>query len=71
MLKRKITFCSHKHSFTPSPSLSPYRQADRMTDRKTNKEIVPIFLVNTLLLNIPLLALTHRQIDRQTDRETN
>ncbi len=35
-LKRKITFCSHKHSFTPCPSLSPYWQTDRMTDRGTN-----------------------------------
>ncbi len=33
---RKITVCSHKHSFTPYPSLSPYRQMDRMTDRGTN-----------------------------------
>ncbi len=28
-------------------------------------------LINTLLLYIPLLALTDRQTDRQTDRETN
>jgi hypothetical protein len=31
--ERKITVCSHKHSFTPYPSLSPYRQTDGMTDR--------------------------------------
>ncbi len=30
--KRKITICSHKHSFTLYPSLSPYSQTDRMTD---------------------------------------
>ncbi len=34
--ERKITICSHKHSFTPYPSLSPYSQTDRMTDRETN-----------------------------------
>jgi hypothetical protein len=32
------------------------------------KEKLPIFLVNTLLLHIPLLALTDRQRDRQKDR---
>jgi hypothetical protein len=31
------------------------------------KEKLPIFLINTLLLHIPLLAL----MDRQNDRETN
>ncbi len=34
--ERRITVGSHKHSFTPYPSLSPYRQTDRMTDRGTN-----------------------------------
>ncbi len=34
--ERKITIHSHKHSFTPYPSLSPYWQTDRMTDRWTN-----------------------------------
>jgi hypothetical protein len=34
--EKKITFCSHKHSFTPYPTLSPYSQMDRMTDRGTN-----------------------------------
>ncbi len=34
--ERKITFCSHKHSFTPYPSLSPYSPTDRITDRETN-----------------------------------
>ncbi len=34
--ERKITLCSHKHSFTPYPSLNPYRQMDRMTDRGMN-----------------------------------
>jgi hypothetical protein len=34
--ERKITVRSHKHSFTPYPFLSPYRQTDRMTDRGTN-----------------------------------
>jgi hypothetical protein len=32
----KITVRSHKHSFTPYPSLSPYSQTDRMTDREMN-----------------------------------
>jgi hypothetical protein len=34
--ERKITIRSYKHSFTPYPSLSPYRRMDRMTDRGTN-----------------------------------
>jgi hypothetical protein len=34
--ERKITIGLHKHSFAPYPSLSPYRQMDRMTDRETN-----------------------------------
>ncbi len=34
--ERKITIRSHKHSFTPYPSLSPYSPTDRMTDRGTN-----------------------------------
>ncbi len=34
--ERKITVHSHKHSFTPYPSLSSYRQIDRMTDRWMN-----------------------------------
>ena len=34
--ERKITVCSHKHSFTPYPSLGLYLQTDRMTDRETN-----------------------------------
>ncbi len=36
--ERKITVRSHKHSFTftPYPSLSPYRQTDRQTDRERN-----------------------------------
>ncbi len=34
--ERKITIRSHKHSFTPYPSLSPYSRTDRMTDRETN-----------------------------------
>ncbi len=34
--ERKITVCSQKHSFTPYPSLSPYSQMDRMTDRGMN-----------------------------------
>ncbi len=32
----KITVRSHKHSFTPNPSLSHYRGTDRMTDRGMN-----------------------------------
>ncbi len=34
--ERKITVNSHKHSFTPYSSLSPYRQTDRMTDGEMN-----------------------------------
>ena len=34
--ERKVTICSHKHSFTPYPSCSPYSRMDRMTDRGTN-----------------------------------
>ncbi len=34
--ERKFTVRSHKHSFTPYPSLSPYSQTDRMTDGETN-----------------------------------
>jgi hypothetical protein len=34
--KGKITVRSHKQSFTPYPSLSPYRQMDGKTDRGTN-----------------------------------
>jgi hypothetical protein len=34
--ERQITVCSHKHSFTPYPSLSPYRRTGRITDRGTN-----------------------------------
>jgi hypothetical protein len=34
--ERKITVHSHTHSFTPYPSLSPYRQTDGMKDRGTN-----------------------------------
>ncbi len=34
--ERKITACSHKYSFTPYPSLSPYRQTDCITDREMN-----------------------------------
>jgi hypothetical protein len=34
--ERKITAHSHKHSFTPYPSVSPYSQMDRITDGETN-----------------------------------
>jgi len=34
--ERKITVCSHKLSFTPYPSLSPYSWMDGMTDGETN-----------------------------------
>ncbi len=36
----------------------------------TLKEKLPIFLINTILLHIPLLALTHRQNYGETDRIT-
>jgi hypothetical protein len=34
--KGKKKDLSNKHSFTPYPSLSPYSQTDRMTDREMN-----------------------------------
>ncbi len=34
--ERKITVCSHKHSFTPYPSLSPYSQTEGILDREKN-----------------------------------
>ncbi len=50
--ERKITACSHKHSFTPYPALSPYSQMDRITDGETNtlavrglEEIFPVVLL--------------------------
>ncbi len=39
--ERKFTIHSHKHSFTPYPSLSPNRQTDGMTDRGTNTLAAP------------------------------
>ncbi len=42
----KITVRSHKHSFTPYPSLSPYRQTDRITDGGTNTQtFFPVVLL--------------------------
>ncbi len=35
------------------------------------KDKLPIFLINTLLLHIPLLALTHRQNYRGTELQRN
>ncbi len=34
--ERKISIHSHKHAFTPYPSLSPYSPTDRITDGTTN-----------------------------------
>ena len=34
--ERNIIVHSHKHSFTPYPSLSPYSPTDRMTDGGAN-----------------------------------
>ncbi len=34
--ERKITIRSHKHSFTPYPSLSPYSRMDGMTGGERN-----------------------------------
>jgi hypothetical protein len=34
--EKKITIHSHKHFFTPYPSLSPYSQTDGITDGETN-----------------------------------
>ncbi len=35
-VERKITVRSHKHSFTPYPTLSPYSPTERITDRDMN-----------------------------------
>jgi hypothetical protein len=50
--ERKITVCSHKHSFTPYFSLSPYSRTDGMTDGGTNtlaacglEELFPVVLL--------------------------
>jgi hypothetical protein len=47
-----LLFGSHKHSFTPYPSLSPYCWTDRITDRETNtlaagglEELFPVVLL--------------------------
>ncbi len=37
----------------------------------TMKEKLPFVLINTLLLHIPLLALTHRQTEKQTEEQIN
>ncbi len=34
--KRKIIVCSHRHSFTPYPSLSPYRQTELQTEKRNS-----------------------------------
>ncbi len=34
MPKRKLTACSHKHSFTPYPSLSPYWRTELRTEER-------------------------------------
>ena len=34
--ERKITVCSHKHSFTPYPSLSPYERTESQTEKQIN-----------------------------------
>jgi hypothetical protein len=36
LVNTRLLFHSHKHSFTPHPSLSLYSQVDRKTDRETN-----------------------------------
>ncbi len=36
LAEKKITVCSHKHYFTPYPSLSPYSKTDGMTDGEMN-----------------------------------
>ncbi len=35
------------------------------------KEKLPFILINTLLLHIPLLALTHGQTESQTEEQIN
>jgi hypothetical protein len=51
--ERKITVRSHKHSFTPYPTLSPYSPTDRITDRETNtlaaRGLVELFFPVVLL----------------------
>jgi hypothetical protein len=48
--ERKITLCSHKHSFTAFPSPGPYAPIDGWTDREMNtpaarglEELFPLF----------------------------
>ncbi len=58
--ERKITIHSHKHSFTPYPSLSPYRQTDRITDRGANtlaaRGLEELFLKVVLLCQFLVVA---------------
>ncbi len=42
--------------------LSPYSQTERQRESQINPGCAGIFLINTLLLHIPLLAFTDRQI---------
>jgi hypothetical protein len=39
--------------------------------QRTPKEKLPFVLINTLLLHIPLLALTHGQTELQTEKQIN
>jgi hypothetical protein len=58
--ERKITICSHKHSFTPYPPLSPYSQMDRSTDGETNTlaahGLEELFFLVVLLCQFLVLA---------------
>jgi hypothetical protein len=67
----------HKHSFTPYPSLSGQVGISSIHSKDTDRKL-PIFLgntlllfhsLNTLLLHIPLLALTERRTERQTEEQ--
>jgi hypothetical protein len=106
--ERKNTHRSHKHSFTPYPSLGPYSQTEWLTEKRIHslhvglRNIFPVVMLCqffccggnsfrwylptipvvplclfcccggkiTLLLYIPLLALTDRQNHGQRDKFT-
>jgi hypothetical protein len=55
--ERKITVCSHKHSFTPYPSHSHYSQMDKITDGEANtltahrlEDFFPVVLLCVIFL---------------------
>ncbi len=55
--KRKITVCSHKHSFIPYPSLSPYRRTERQTETEYTHYAWPGGTLFPVVLLCPFLVL--------------